>query len=119
VLLYITSLPAFCCCCFLLAGNEPLAPGAVKLGTGTAAEAKAAAGNVCSQLVLLGGELSMQSMLGPRTAAVKNVAMNRTLAAGASVKKVGAADACDTQACHGIFTNMGGGVAVVCAEWCP
>jgi hypothetical protein len=76
----------------LLAGNEPLAPGAVKLGTGSAAEAKAAAGNVCSQLVLLDGQLSMQSLLGPRTAAVKNVAMNRTLGAGASVKKVRAAE---------------------------
>jgi hypothetical protein len=76
----------------LLAGNEPLAPGAVVSGTGTAAEAKAAAGAVCSQLVLLGGQLSMQSLLGPRTAAVKNVAMNRTLAAGASVKKVRAAE---------------------------
>ncbi|KAF6265677.1 hypothetical protein COO60DRAFT_1697673 [Scenedesmus sp. NREL 46B-D3] len=70
-----------------LTGNEPLAPGAVKLGTGSAAEAEAAAGDVCSQLVLLGGELSMQSLIGPRTAAVKNVAMNRTLAAGASVKQ--------------------------------
>lgn len=72
----------------LLAGNEPLAPGAVKLGTGSAAEAKAAAGELCSQLVMLGGELSMQSLLGPRTAAVKHVAMNRTFSAGASVKKV-------------------------------
>lgn len=68
-------------------GNEPLAPGAVKLGTGSAAEAKAAAGELCSQLVMLGGELSMQSLLGPRTAAVKHVAMNRTFSAGASVKK--------------------------------
>jgi hypothetical protein len=131
---YITSIAACCCYCYLLAGNEPLAPGAVKLGTGSAAEAKAAAGNVCSQLVLLGGELSLQSMLGPRTAAVKNVAMNRTLAAGASVKKMGAADvgvgclcmlfcfaaaafshACSAQAYTSTWV---GELAVVCAQRC-
>jgi hypothetical protein len=54
------------------------------------ADAKAAAQRVCSQLLMLNGTLDLSNkMLGPRTADVSNVAMNRTLAAGISVKKVG------------------------------
>lgn len=71
------------------AGNEPFGKGAVKVGTGAAAEAKAVAQPLCSQLVMLGGELNLTSVLGPRTADVKNVAFNRSMNAGVSLKKVG------------------------------
>lgn len=84
--------------CNCTAGNEPLGTGAVKLGAGTAAEAKAAAQEVCSQLVMLGGVLNLTSALGPRTANVKNVAYNRSMAVGASIKEVGAATGCVTPA---------------------
>ncbi|KAF8061337.1 lmf2 [Scenedesmus sp. PABB004] len=75
---------------FGLTGNEPLGPGAVTVGAGTAAEARAAAQPLCAQVVLLGGALNLTSVLGPRTADVKHVAYNRTMAAGISVKKSGA-----------------------------
>jgi hypothetical protein len=72
-----------------LAGTEPLGPGTVTVGKGSVSEAKAASGNVCSQLVLLNGTLDLSSKLsGPRVAEVKHVAFNRTLGAGLSVTKV-------------------------------
>lgn len=73
-----------------LTGTEPLGPGTVTVGKGSVSEAKAASGDVCSQLVLLNGTLDMSSKLsGPRVAEVKNVAFNRTLGAGLSVTKAG------------------------------
>jgi hypothetical protein len=60
------------------------------VGEGALADAKAAAQRVCSQLIMLNGTLDLSNrLLGPRTADVSNVAMNRTLAAGLAVKKVG------------------------------
>lgn len=59
------------------------------------ADAKAAAQRVCSQLLMLNGTLDLSNkMLGKRTADVSNVAFNRTLSAGVSVKKVGGCGAC-------------------------
>lgn len=89
-----------------LTGTEPLGPGAVTLGNGSAAEARATVAPLCSQLIILGGVLDLTSLLGPRTADVKNVAYNRSMAAGASIKKVRAGG---RQTARGHTVEVGGG----------
>jgi hypothetical protein len=61
----------------------------VTVGSGSVAEAKAAAQSVCTQVLMLNGTLDLSNdLVGSRTADVTNVAFNRTLDAGISVKKV-------------------------------
>lgn len=85
------------------------------MGKGSVAEAKAATGKVCSQLVLLNGTLDMSSKLtGPRVADVKNVAFNRTLGAGLSVTKVRAGWRGRVTCAHGVVWCGGVWRGVAC-----
>jgi hypothetical protein len=76
-------------CSAASSGNQPLADGAVVLATGSAAEALKAAEPLCAQLLWREGRINMTSALGPRWSNITDVAFNRTIAVGASIKKVG------------------------------
>jgi hypothetical protein len=71
-----------------LDGNEPFGTAAVVVGKGTTAEAKSAQQPLCTEDIMTGGVLELDSQLvGMRNASLKGVAKNITAAAGISIEK--------------------------------
>jgi len=71
-----------------LDGNEPLGTAAVVVGKGTTAEAKATEQALCTEDIMTGGVLELDSQLvGLRNATLKGIAKNITAVAGVSIEK--------------------------------
>eukprot|EP00775_Hariotina_reticulata_P009002 gene9002-9175_t len=70
-------------------GNQRLADGAVILATSSPTEALQAAKPLCAQLLWREGSLDFASFLGPRWSNITDVAFNRTINVGASIKRDG------------------------------